>query len=211
MFLFLLVHIDASVPGYKRFMPITGYNLGYNYGFTEGYNNLYGSLHNTEYNKLYENALKLGYNAGYNPYNNPIEDTEQGTQFQTVFRAVPAVPAAEENSFLLPEPIFGVEQDIVKPIVSDYTKAAADVLAVGDHHGDVPHVGGDVGDVSEQYHAQDEYGNHEYGYSNLNSAKHEVGVAGGGVRGSYSWRDDAGYHTVHYVADKDGYRIVKRR
>ena len=104
-----------------------------------------------------------------------------------------------------------MEQDIVKPIVPDYTKTAGDVLAVDDHHEDVAHVSDDVGVASEQYHAQDEYGNHEYGYRNLNSAKHEVGVAGGGVRGSYSWRDDAGYHTVHYIADQDGYRIVKRR
>ena len=29
--------------------------------------------------------------------------------------------------------------------------------------------------ASSQYHAQDELGNHEYGYSNANSAKHEVG------------------------------------
>ena len=43
----------------------------------------------------------------------------------------------------------------------------------------------------------------------MNSAKHEVGSVHGGVRGSYSWRDEAGYHTVNYVADEDGYRIVK--
>ena len=42
----------------------------------------------------------------------------------------------------------------------------------------------------------------------MNSAKHEVGSAHG-VRGSYSWRDEAGYHTVNYVADEDGFRIVK--
>ena len=29
--------------------------------------------------------------------------------------------------------------------------------------------------TSRQFHAQDELGNHEYGYSNANSAKHEVG------------------------------------
>ena len=188
-----LVHTDASILGYERFMPMTGYNLGNNYGFTERYNNLYGSLHHTGYSKLYDSIPKLGYNAEYRPYNKQIQNTEQGTQFQPGFRPVPAVPVAKEKTSVIPEPIFAVEQ-----IIPDYTKPA----------GVVPH---DVGDVSEQYHAQDEYGSHEYGYSNLNSAKHEVGVAGGGVRGSYSWRDDAGYHTVHYVADKDGYRIVKRR
>ena len=187
-----LVNSDASIIGYERYMPTTGYNLGYNYRFTEGNNNLYGSIHHTGYSKLYDSMPKLGYNAGYNPYNKQIQKTERGTQLQPVFRAVPAVPVAKEKTSVIPEPIFAVEQ-----IIPDYTKPT----------GDVPH----ASDISEQYHAQDEYGNHEYGYSNLNSAKHEVGVAGGGVRGSYSWRDDAGYHTVHYVADKDGYRIVKRR
>merc|ERR1711990_786105 len=60
---------------------------------------------------------------------------------------------------------------------------------------------------SSQFHAQDEFGNHEYGYSNVNSAKHEVSD-GQGVRGSYSWHDEAGHHTVHYVADHLGYRVL---
>ena len=32
-------------------------------------------------------------------------------------------------------------------------------------------------EVSSQFHAQDEFGNHEYGYNNVNSAKHEVSQA----------------------------------
>ena len=62
---------------------------------------------------------------------------------------------------------------------------------------------------SSQFHAQDEEGNHEYGYTNVNSAKHEVGLGGHSVRGSYSWVDEAGYHSVHYVADDDGFRIIQ--
>ena len=64
--------------------------------------------------------------------------------------------------------------------------------------------------TSSQWHAQDEAGNHEYGYRNENSAKHETGLAGHSVRGSYSWVDEAGYHEVHYVADEAGFRIVPR-
>jgi len=64
--------------------------------------------------------------------------------------------------------------------------------------------------TSSQWHAQDEAGNHEYGYRNENSAKHETGLAGHSVRGSYSWVDEAGYHEVHYVADDAGFRIVPR-
>merc|ERR1712211_158807 len=35
---------------------------------------------------------------------------------------------------------------------------------------------------SSQFHAQDEFGNLQYGYNNINSVKHEVGNTYGGVR-----------------------------
>ena len=63
---------------------------------------------------------------------------------------------------------------------------------------------------ASQWHAQDELGNHDYGYRNGVSAKHEVGTVGGGVRGSYSWRDQAGTHTVTYIADQHGFRELSR-
>merc|ERR1712212_412252 len=44
--------------------------------------------------------------------------------------------------------------------------------------------------VSSQFHAGDEFGNSQYGYSNLNSAKHQ---------------------TVSYVADELGFRVVDSR
>jgi len=228
-----LVHSDASILGFGHYRHGRGYNYGY------GYNPLYSRIHHTGYNQLYDSVPNLGYNPGYN-YPTEDLDQGTNLQ-QPAFRAVPAVPvtAAQEKSLLLPEPlpepIFTAQSHIVKSSVPDFTRASGDVLAVGDHlEGDVLAVGdnlegdvlvashepegiiqvggeGPVGVPSEQFHAQDEFGNHEYGYSNLNSAKHEVGVVGGGVRGSYSWRDEAGYHTVHYLADENGYRIVKRR
>ena len=54
---------------------------------------------------------------------------------------------------------------------------------------------------------KDEFGNSEYGYRNINSAKHEVS-SNGIVRGSYSYLDDSGHHTVNYVADDWGFRLV---
>ena len=42
----------------------------------------------------------------------------------------------------------------------------------------------------------------------MNSAKHEVGDMEG-VRGSYSWVDEAGYHSVSYIADQDGFRLIQ--
>jgi len=61
---------------------------------------------------------------------------------------------------------------------------------------------------SFQFHAQDELGNVEYGYKNANSAKHETTSADGFVRGTYSYLDEAGAHTITYVADDWGFRLV---
>merc|ERR1711981_1192189 len=66
--------------------------------------------------------------------------------------------------------------------------------------------------ISSQFAAQDEFGNSQYGYSNLNSAKHEVGNAYTGVSGSYQYVDAAGkLQTVNYVADHLGFRVEDSR
>ena len=58
--------------------------------------------------------------------------------------------------------------------------------------------------VSTQYHSQDEDKNFAFGYSNINSARHEEGNAYTGVAGSYT----DGRTTVNYVADRFGFRRV---
>merc|ERR1712002_44939 len=65
-----------------------------------------------------------------------------------------------------------------------------------------------AGPVSSQFRAQDEFGNLAYGYQNINSAKQEQGNAYGGVTGSYTYADEAGVHTVNYVADDFGFRVA---
>merc|ERR1712061_614746 len=66
--------------------------------------------------------------------------------------------------------------------------------------------------ISSQFAAQDEFGNTQYGYSNLNSAKHEVGNAFTGVSGSYQYVDANGkLQTVNYVADALGFRVEDTR
>merc|ERR1711881_781285 len=65
-----------------------------------------------------------------------------------------------------------------------------------------------AGPVSSQFQAQDEFGNLAYGYQNINSAKQEQGNTYGGVTGSYTYADEAGVHTVNYVADDLGFRVV---
>jgi len=66
--------------------------------------------------------------------------------------------------------------------------------------------------VGSQYHAQDEFGNLNYGYSNLLSAKHEVGNGYAGVNGGYSYVDaNNELQTVSYVADGLGFRVEDSR
>merc|ERR1712060_118751 len=63
--------------------------------------------------------------------------------------------------------------------------------------------------VGSQFHAQDEFGNLNYGYSNLNSAKAEAGNTYGGVHGGYSYVDANGVlQQVQYVADAAGFRCL---
>merc|ERR1719434_627287 len=66
--------------------------------------------------------------------------------------------------------------------------------------------------VGSQFHAQDEFGNLNYGYSNLNSAKAEAGNTYGGVSGGYSYVDANGVlQQVQYVADAAGFRVADSR
>merc|ERR1711962_478333 len=61
--------------------------------------------------------------------------------------------------------------------------------------------------TSTQYRAGDEFGNNAFGYSNINSARQESGNEAG-VTGSFSYVDEAGVHTRHYVADAYGFRVT---
>merc|ERR1712042_312863 len=66
-------------------------------------------------------------------------------------------------------------------------------------------------EISSQYRAEDEAGNTAYGYQNINNAAEQRGTANGnGVTGSYSYVDEAGHHSVSYVADDFGYRVIGR-
>merc|ERR1712244_147830 len=66
--------------------------------------------------------------------------------------------------------------------------------------------------AGSQFHAQDEFGNLNYGYANLNSAKQEVGNTYGGVTGGYSYVDANGkLQQVQYIADGAGFRVQDSR
>merc|ERR1712012_529692 len=66
--------------------------------------------------------------------------------------------------------------------------------------------------TGSQFHAQDEFGNLNYGYANINSAKNEVGNTYGGVTGGYSYVDANGQlQRVEYIADGAGFRVADSR
>ena len=63
--------------------------------------------------------------------------------------------------------------------------------------------------ASSQYHAQDDLGQYNYGYSNPNSAKVETKSADGVVRGSYSYIDANGIlQRTEYISDALGFRVA---
>merc|ERR1712045_783812 len=65
---------------------------------------------------------------------------------------------------------------------------------------------------ASQFHAQDEFGNLQYGYNNLNSMKQETGNTYTGVTGAYSYVDPHGLlQRVEYVADGAGFRVADSR
>merc|ERR1712115_618523 len=63
--------------------------------------------------------------------------------------------------------------------------------------------------ANSQYHAQDDIGQFNYGYSNPLSTKQELKTADGVTRGSYSYVDANGIvQTVNYLSDAMGFRVA---
>merc|ERR1712107_930044 len=63
--------------------------------------------------------------------------------------------------------------------------------------------------TNSQYHAQDDFGQYNYGYSDPNSVKQEVKTADGVTRGSYIYVDANGIvQTVNYISDAMGFRVA---
>ena len=64
--------------------------------------------------------------------------------------------------------------------------------------------------TSHQHHAQDAYGQYEYGYNSANIAKHELKTADGITRGAYSYVDANGVlQTTNYISDDVfGFRVA---
>merc|ERR1712051_1010675 len=70
-------------------------------------------------------------------------------------------------------------------------------------------VPGNVDAANSQFHAQDDIGQYNYGYSSPTSTKQELKTADGVTRGSYSYVDANGLvQTVNYLSDAMGFRVA---
>merc|ERR1712215_622747 len=124
-----------------------------------------------------------------------------GAQYAAAYSpAVAAVPAAVAPAAYAAAP--------VTYAAAPAAYAAAPVAAAPVAYAAAPVAAPIAGPVSSQFQAQDEFGNLAYGYQNINSAKQEQGNTYGGVTGSYTYADEAGVHTVNYVADDLGFRVA---
>merc|ERR1739848_403136 len=128
----------------------------------------------------------------------PIVGAQYAAAYTPAVSAVPAVAAAPVAYAAAPAPV------AVAAAPAAYAAAPVAVAAAPAASLAAPI----AGPVSSQFQAQDEFGNLAYGYQNINSAKQEQGNALGGVTGSYTYADEAGVHTVNYVADDFGFRVA---
>merc|ERR1711884_458020 len=131
------------------------------------------------------NGLGYGYAA-------PYAAAYAASAAATAVAAAPAVAAPIATATYAAAPA------IAAPVATATYAAAAPVVAAAPV----------AAPASSQYQAQDEFGNVAYGYQNINSAKQESGNALGGVTGSYTYADEAGVHTVNYIADALGFRVA---
>merc|ERR1712055_978700 len=148
-------------------------------------------------------------------YNQPITAINAGPLTAgPVAAAVPAytaaAPAAAVPAYTAAAPVIGA-QDAAAPVA--YGAAAPVVAAAPAAYAAAPVVAAAPtiaapSVTSSQFQAQDEIGNIAYGYQNINSAKQERGNVNGGVEGSYTYVDEAGSHTVNYIADDYGFRVT---
>merc|ERR1712002_489777 len=107
--------------------------------------------------------------------------------------AAPAIAAPAIAAPAIAAPAYAAPVAAAAPVVAAAPAVAAAPVAAS---------------TSSQFQAQDEFVNLAYGYQNVNSAKQERGNTYGGVEGSYTYVDEAGVHTVNYVADDLGFRVV---
>jgi len=139
----------------------------------------------------------------------PIVGAQYAAAYAPAVSAVPAVASAPVAYAAAPAPVaVAAAPAAYAAAPAAYAAAPAAYAAAPVAVAAAPLAAPIAGPVSSQFQAQDEFGNLAYGYQNINSAKQEQGNALGGVTGSYTYADEAGVHTVNYVADDFGFRVA---
>merc|ERR1712150_342648 len=131
-------------------------------------------------------ADALGFRVGATnlPVHHVDAPVEAAAPVQAVAAAAPVAPA--------PAVAAAAPAPVAAPVAAPVVAAATPV---------------DV--TNSQYHAQDDFGQYNYGYSDPNSVKQEVKTADGVTRGSYSYVDANGIvQTVNYISDAMGFRVA---
>merc|ERR1712126_462305 len=123
----------------------------------------------------------------------PVVGAQYAAAYAAPAIAAPATAAPAYAAPAIAAPAYAAPVAAAAPVVAAAPAVAAAPVAAS---------------TCSQFQAQDEFGNLAYGYQNVNSAKQERGNTYGGVEGSYTYVDEAGVHTVNYVADDLGFRVV---
>merc|ERR1712117_545866 len=179
--LFVAASAEAQLPIASQYLASAGLYNGLGYGYAAPYAAAYAA-------PVAATAVdaKFAYGA-------PVTALNAGPLTAGPVAAAPAVTATYAAAPAV--------ATVAAPAVTATYAAAAPAIAA-------PAVATVAAPASSQYQAQDEFGNVAYGYQNINSAKQESGNAYGGVTGSYTYADEAGVHTVNYVADALGFRVA---
>merc|ERR1711963_1034182 len=183
--LFVAASAEAQLPIASQYLASAGLYNGLGYGYAAPYAAAYAA-------PVAATAVdaKFAYGA-------PVTALNAGPLTAGPVAAAPAIAAPVATATYAAAPAVAAPAIAADPVAATYA-AAAPVVAAAPV----------AAPASSQYQAQDEFGNVAYGYQNINSAKQESGNALGGVTGSYTYADEAGVHTVNYVADALGFRVA---
>merc|ERR1712233_239318 len=201
MKLFAVASALAQLPIASQFLPTAGLYAAGGYGYAAPYAAAYAA-------PVAATAVdaKFAYGAPVTALNaGPLT---AGPVAAPVVAAAPAIAAPVATATYAAAPAIAAPVATTTYAAAAPAIAAAPVAATYAATAPVVAAAPVAAPASSQFQAQYEFGNIAYGYQNINSAKQESGNAYGGVTGSYTYADEAGVHTVNYVADALGFRVA---
>merc|ERR1712142_1305256 len=194
--LFVAASAEAQLPIASQYLASAGLYNGLGYGYAAPYAAAYAAP-----------GAATAVDAKF-AYGAPVTALNAGPLTAGPVAAAPAIAAPVATATYAAAPAIAAPVATTTYAAAAPAIAAAPVAATYAAAAPVVAAAPVAAPASSQYQAQDEFGNVAYGYQNINSAKQESGNALGGVTGSYTYADEAGVHTVNYVADALGFRVA---